>query len=113
MAVTGKAIIQKQVTDAAAGTSYTAPAGTRVRITAAGVCNSDVAVAYTLTVYKFAAGGAAGADTTIINAKSIGAGATEILSELVGHIMDPGDVIQALASATLKLNLWISGALMT
>lgn len=113
MSVLPKRLIGKQVTATATETSYTAPLGTRVRITAATVCNSDAATPYDLTVYKFASGGAAGADTAILNTKTIAAKDTYIISELLGHVLEPGDVIQAIASTTLKLNLFVSGVEIT
>lgn len=92
-----------------AATYYTAPALTHTIIKAATVTNNDVAVAYTVTVYLIKSGGAASTSNIIVNAKTVPAGDTLPLFDIIGQVLNPGDFIQAFASTTGKLVFAASG----
>ena len=92
---------------AAAATLYTAPTGTRARILKCTVTN-DTTTAVTFVLYKIPSGGAAGADNTIINTKTLGSQESYTCPEVVGHCLDPGDFIQGYASAANQVTIFIS-----
>ena len=102
-------LINAQMTDAAAAIPYTAPVGTRTRITAASIINTEAATPYTVDVHKIPAGDSAAAANKIINTRTIQAKETYPCPELIGQILEPGDKLDALASTTLKLNFIVSG----
>jgi hypothetical protein len=51
----------------------------------------------------------AGAPLTIINARSIAAGGTDLAPELANMVLNAGDIIAALASAGASINVFASG----
>ena len=72
------------------------------------VCNTTGSVA-TLTLDIVVAAGSAGVTQRIISARSIAAGETYNCSEMVGHILNPGDSIQGLSGTASALTIRISG----
>lgn len=90
-------------------TQVTGAASQKTVVTRARFTNSDTATAYTFTVHRFASGGSAGATNIIINARSIAPGGSDMAPELNGMVLSAGDVIQALASTTAKINCFVSG----
>ena len=76
------------------------------RVEVASVCNGTGG-AVTLTVKVLKVGGTA---RLVYSALSIAAGATTVLTALVGLSLADGDSIRALASAATSLDLVISGA---
>jgi len=87
---------------------YTSPANTRVTIIKATACNDTTTAKY-LTVYLVPSGGTAGAANLIYNQKVIGSRETKDLSDLVPQVLDPGDMIYALAEAADQITVHISG----
>lgn len=109
MTTTGKplgTILPAQI--AASATTYYTATNLRARIDKATVCNTT-AGAVTFTVYKITLAGSASATNTVISAKSVAAGETYTCPELVGHWLNAGDFIQALASAATSLSFAMSG----
>ena len=104
-----KELINAQITAAASAINYDCPTGTRTRITAASIVNTEAATPYTVNVYKVPNGGSAGASTKIINTRTIQAQETYPCPELIGQILEAGDSLDADASTTLKLNFIVSG----
>lgn len=86
-----------------AQTFYTAPALTNTILKKVTFTNSDVAVAYTVTLYLVKSGGSAGTSNIIINAQTVAAGATVEAFEVEGAVMNAGDFLQAFASTTGKI----------
>jgi len=69
--------------------------------------------AATFTLHKVSSGGTAGAANQLINARSINGGAVDMVPELVGHTLEPGDFIQIQASAGATLTSMGSGRQVT
>ena len=67
--------------------------------------------AITLTVYRVQSGGTPGATNTIISAYSVAAGTAYVAPEFANMVLNAGDTIQALASATASINAFVSGLL--
>jgi hypothetical protein len=108
MAVTVKPLFQALQTANAESTQYTAPAGTRTIIDKFTGTNTTGAVA-TLTVKLIASGGVAGVANTIVSVKSLAAGETYTFPELVGHVLNPGDLISTLAGTAAAITVRSSG----
>ena len=106
---TAKELINAQITAATGAIAYTSQTGVRTRITAASIVNTEAATTYTCNIYKIPSGGSAGASTKIINTRTLQAMETYPCPELIGQILEPGDVLDADASTTLKLNFIVSG----
>ena len=107
MAVTPKALIQSQQLAATTTTYYTA-VNVRTIIDKFTLVNTT-AGALTVTVDAVDSGGTAGATERLISARSIAAGETYTCPEIVGHILNPGDSIQASASAATSITVRASG----
>jgi len=97
---------------AANTTLYTCPANTKVRIVAATVTN-DAAAAKHISFHLVPSGGAVGDTNIILNQKIIGDKESYTLPELIGHILDPGDLISAIAETADILTVHISGIAVT
>jgi hypothetical protein len=54
--------------------------------------------AVSCTVYRVPSGGAAGAANTLIPARSVGAGQTDLCQEAAGMVLEANDTIQALGN---------------
>lgn len=65
--------------------------------------------AITVDLHLVPNGGSATATNKILSAKSIGANSTDTCPEVVGHVLEPGGTIQALASAATSVGLRVSG----
>lgn len=113
MSVTPLEIVNKQLTTTATDVPFVSQTGTRTRITAASIINTEAATNYTATIYKIPSGDTAGAANIIINARTIVGGETYPCPELIGQILEPGDKLQGIASTTLKLNFIVSGVEIT
>lgn len=100
--------IDETVSDSAE-TLVTTVSGQRKVVTAATFYNSDTS-AVSLTLYRFASGGTAGA-TNIIATKTIPAGASWVCRELINTVVQNGQVIQGVAGTAAKINAHISGIL--
>ena len=107
MAITPKALIESQQLTNANAIYYTAT-NVRTIIDKFTLVNTT-AGAVTATVDIVASGGTAGVASRLISARSIAAGETYTCLEIVGHIMNSGDTIQALASANTSITIRASG----
>jgi hypothetical protein len=92
----------------AAVTEYTSPVNTTSIIKKCTVCNSTGTPA-TLTIYKIASAGTAGALNTITSARLVAAGATYEAFEIENHVLAPGDFVQALSGTGAALSFSMSG----
>jgi len=108
MATTGKRLVGGAQLTTSATTYYTAPPSTKARIDAMTLTNTSAA-AVTVTLHLVPAGGTAGDGNIILKAKSIGAGESYPVREALGHWLEPGGTIQALASAATSVTLVASG----
>lgn len=94
-------------TIAGSATSYfAAPVPTQIlKMT---VANPN-AVAYTVTIYWVPNGGAAGITNAIVTTRPIQALETWDVWPFIGHVLNTGDFIAALASTATKLVFFASG----
>jgi hypothetical protein len=107
MAVTGKPLIDG-VQIAASNTTYYTATNVRARIDKATVCNTTAgAVTFSFFIVPF--GGSSGVTNQVIDTKSVGVDETYTCPEVVGHWLEPGDFIVAVASAATSLTLMASG----
>lgn len=102
-----KKLCREQLTTSVA--TYISGTNELKQITAATVTNTGASPA-DLDVYVVDSGGSsADANAHIIKAKTISAGATIGLSELIGQSIDKAETLQAQSSAATSLTLFISG----
>lgn len=97
----------------AAAALYTSPVNGRGTWIDAATGTNDNAAAQTLTLYRVPAGEAATADNLIAKAKSIAIGGTDLLPEMRGKFLKPGDAIWAVASAASAIALDVVGRELT
>lgn len=108
MNVAGKALWEATLVTNAAVTQYTA-VGCKARVDAIPVTNPN-SVNYLVTLYVIAVGGTASATNTAIYQRTVLAGQTVNLIDLLGSIwLQPGDFIQILADTSNKLTSRGSG----
>lgn len=86
---------------------YTAPALTTAKIGRAVFCNTT-AGPVTVTA-GITTGGAIGAATTLISARTLAAGETYVSPELAGQVLPAGSAIRAYASAATSITFAASG----
>ena len=107
MSVTVKAIVPAQQLTNSNATYYTAT-NVRTIIDKMTLCNTTGG-AVTVTVDLVDSGGSAGVSERVISALSINAGQTYTCPEVVGHVLNAGDSIQALCSASTSVTIRASG----
>lgn len=96
MATTPAVLIAAAQAAAAQTTQYTSPIGTKTIIDKYTVTNpSGAPITYTVNIVP--SGGGLGAGNVIL-ARTIAAGETYIFPELVGQVLQPGDLISTLCS---------------
>lgn len=108
MAVVTVAYLGGGTLTASAAAYVTAPANTTYVIKKAVFTNTDSS-ARTITVHRVASGGSATAANMIISAFSLSAGQTYEATSLGNMVMGPGVTLQALASVTSVVNIFVSG----
>lgn len=107
MATTPSRIISgSQLTTSAV--TYVTAVNERIRLERITLCNTTGG-AVTATVYLVPSGGAAGVTNIVISAKSIAPGETYKCPELIGHVLESGGTLQALASAGASITITGSG----
>jgi hypothetical protein len=107
MTTLAKCIIQSKYASNSDTTEYTAPTGTRTIIDKLTVSNGSVSAAV-LSINMVPSGGTAGA-TNLTLYKSIAAGDTYTLPEIVGHVLNAGDFVSVKSSAASALVIRMSG----
>ena len=107
MAVSPKKLIASQQLTGSNATYYTATNCYAI-IDACTLVNTT-AGAITVTLDIVDTSGSAGATERIISARSIAAGESYRCPEMVGHILNPGDTIQGLASSAASITIRCSG----
>lgn len=108
MTVTVKPLVPAKYAENSQTTQYTAPTGTRVIIDKATVTNPTASSA-TLSVNLVPSGGSVSDANLTVDERAVAAGRTDVLPELVGHVLEPGGLISTLASASNALSIRISG----
>lgn len=107
MAVIAKALFNPLQVPAVATTLYTAT-GVRTIIDKFTGTNTT-AGPVTLAVNLVQAGGGASAANTIVFSKSLAAGECYTFPEVVGHVLNAGDFISAIAGAATSITVRCSG----
>lgn len=98
-----KAITPAQLSTAA-GTYYTAPAGTTATINNLSLTNTTGSPA-TVTLYSVPSGGSANATNTFLSTYSLAAGQTYVPPQAIGLQLAPGSTLQALSGTTSAVTL--------
>jgi len=106
--VTPKSLFTPLQAAAAQTTLYTAPVSTRTIIDKVTGTNTT-ATAATLTANLVASGGSASVANQISAARTIGPSETYTFPELVGHVLNPGDFLSALAGTAAAITMRASG----
>jgi hypothetical protein len=105
MTVTAKCLLEAKQAENAQTTQYTTPAGTRTivdKFSARSVAGA------TFSVNIVASGGAAGASNLVVT-KTLAAGEQYTFPELVGQVLNAGDVISTISSVATDTVIRISG----
>lgn len=108
MTVTAKCLLEAKYAENAQTTQFTASTGTRVIVDKFTATNISAA-AVTLGVNLVPSGGAAGDENMIVSDKSIAAGETYTLPEMVGQVLNTGDFISTVAGAATSIVIRLSG----
>lgn len=108
MAVVAVTFLGTGTLTAAAAAYVTAPANTTYAIKKAVFTNTDTA-ARTITVHRVPSGGGATVGNMVISAYTLSAGQTYEASSLGNMVLGPGVTLQALASTTGVVNIFVSG----
>lgn len=114
MSSTPKVLLQAVFApNGAAVAQYTSPANGKGTWIDTALAVNDNAAAQTLTTNHIPAAGAVAAVNQLTKAKSIAAGASDLLPELRGRFLNPGDSIAAGASAATSIALSLIGRELT
>jgi hypothetical protein len=105
--VTAKCLVETKHVENTQTTQYTAPTGTRTLIDKITVSNPS-ASPVTFAANVVVSGGSAGASNLVVST-TIAAGATELCSAVVGHVLQPGDFVSTLAGTATALVFRMSG----
>ena len=93
-------------------TLYTAAANTRVRILQASAVNDTTSTKY-ISFHRVPSGGSVGDATIIINQKALASRESVPLWEIVGQVLEPGDLLSAIAETASQITVHISGVEIT
>ena len=85
-------------------TLYTCPANTQARILKCTVTN-DTTTAVTISFNKVPSGDSVAATNLIMNLKALGSRETYECPEVVGQVLDAGDILSAIASVADQLSV--------
>lgn len=110
MAVTLNQLVAPQQIANSATTYYTAAVTTRIDKVSV---TNPTATAATVTFYIVPSAGSVGDSTTITKTRSINTLETWTVFDLIGHVMNAGDTLRAVASAATTLTLMASGTQVT
>ena len=100
---------QPGVTDT---TLYTSAANTRTRVLAATVTNDTTSAIY-ISFHRVPSGGSVSDANIIVNQRIIGSRETATLYELIGHVVEAGGFLSAIAEVAAQLTVHISGVKIT
>jgi hypothetical protein len=107
MTVTAKCLVEAKYIETSQTTQYTAPTGTRTIIDKATATN-DTGSPVTCDVNVVASGGSAGASNLVLSI-TVAAGTVDLCAALVGHVLQPGDFVSAIAGTATALVFRMSG----
>lgn len=92
-------------------TLYTANTSQRVRILAATITNEG-STPRTITFHLVPSGDSVSDANIILNAQSLGDSESYVIAEIIGHILEGGDFLSAIAEAADELTVHISGVIL-
>jgi hypothetical protein len=104
MSVSFTAAEIEQLAVSPGATIYTAPANTTSQVVFAN-CTNESTGALTFTIHVVQSGGSLADTNLYVDGKSVGAAKSDLVPEIVGLILSPGDFIIAFGSAANALNL--------
>ena len=107
MTVTARPLVTAQYAPNAETTLYTAGSGMRTIVDKCTAYNSDTGP-QSITFKLVPSGGSAGASNVLVS-KTLTAGETYTFPEVVGHVLEPGGFVSALAAVANKIVVRISG----
>jgi hypothetical protein len=107
MAVTVKNLVPGSLLAAAMAPYYTATL-VKAILDKVTLCNTTAA-AVTIDLHLVPAGGSATAANKVLDAVSINRHTTYSAVDVVGHVLEPGGTIQAVASSAAAVSLRVSG----
>lgn len=113
MTATPKVIIAAQDAPNAQTTVYTSPAAGKGTWIDKMTATNYSAGAVTLSINIVTLAGAAGNSNLVVKTKSLAAGATDTLPEIVGKFLNPGDFVSVVASAATSISLAANGRELT
>lgn len=113
MTATLQALINSKDAETATTTQYTSPTGGKGTIIDQFTATNHDTTARTITVYLVPSGGAAGTTNVIVSAQSVAPGLPYICSELITHVLSPGDFIATAAGTANTICIRASGRLIT
>lgn len=108
MTVTAKALFQAVQLPATDTTHYTTPQGTRT-ILDKFTCTNTSAAPVTVTVHIVASSTSVGVGNVVTSAKTLQAGEAYTFPELVGHVLNAGDYLNAVAGTAASVVARASG----
>jgi len=109
MTVTARCVVESKYIETAETTQYTAPVGVRFIIDKVTIA-APAATTTSVTLKVVPAAGTAGASNVVMQAKTMTASdPTYTCPELVGHILNPGDFISAIATVASSVVFRMSG----
>lgn len=109
VSLAGKVLVSAQCTIAGNNTVYTVPALSAVKISSACLCNTTSS-AVTVSVSLVPSGGTAGVTNRVVNAYSLAANDSMVLTEILGAMLDAGASINVNTSTANAVNAAITGA---
>jgi len=92
---------------AASAALYTCPTGTRARVLKCTATN-DTTTAVTFNIYLVPSGSGEGVTNLLINTKTLGDKDSYTCPEVVGHVLEPGDAIEGVASVADQVTIVLS-----
>ena len=87
-------------------TLYTCPTNTQARVLKCTACN-DTTTVPTFDIHKVPSGGSVGDTVLIINDKALGSKETYECPEVVGQVLDAGDLISGIASGAAQVTIML------
>lgn len=112
MSVSAQRLFDAKYASNSTATEYTSAASTYTIIDAFTATNQD-ASSQTVSIYLVPSGSSASASNLIVKARSIAAGSTYIADEIKNHVLNPGDFIAVVASASSLVTIRASGRKVT
>lgn len=114
MSYTYSSIIDPVLLTGSSALLYTTPANTRCVITKCNLRNTDATTVYKATLYIVPSGSSADATNMAMDAQSIDPKKVySALDEMVGRILEPGDLIYGFADTASKISVAAGGLLIT